>query len=237
MKLTVISDTLFKQRTKQARELSADEKILVQQGSEFDVIETDNAPNKHVLIKFASPVGQTSKDSWYVFSEHIELEGNAPNNDPNDEAEPIPEPQRPGGFKLPGYRSTFYLPDPILAGGNFTWAEATKNGSRMPASKDIVVNILKIADTMQDIRELFGNRSITVTSWYRDPISNRRVGGASQSRHITGGAVDFKVAGVSTAEVQRRLDPWWGSRGGLASASSFTHIDNRGYRARWRYGR
>ena len=237
MKLTVISDTIFKQRTKQARELSADEKILVEKDAEFDVLGTDNAPNKHVLVKFASPVGKTQKDSWYIFSEHINLEGNEPNNDPNDEAEPEPPPQRSGGFKLPGYRSTFYLPDPVLPGGNFTWKEVTKNGTRIPASKDIVGNILRIADTMQDIRELFNNRSITVTSWYRDPVTNSRVGGASRSHHLTGGAVDFKIAGVSTAEVQRRLDPWWGNRGGLASASSFTHIDNRGYRARWRYGR
>ncbi len=235
MKLTVISDTLFKQKTKQSRELSEDEKILVQQGAEFEVLETDDAPFKHVLVKFESPVGKTEKDSWYVFSEHITLEGNMPSNQPDDEAEPEPEPQRPGGFKLPGYRSTFYLPDPILPGGNFTWREATKNGARMPAKKDIVVNVLRIADTMQEIRELFGNRSIKVTSWYRDPVSNRRVGGASRSRHLTGGAVDFRISGVSTAEVQRRLDPWWGSRGGLASANSFTHIDNRGYRARWRY--
>jgi len=237
MKLTVVSDTIFKQRTRQSRELSADEKILVQQGAEFEVVEATHAPFKHVLVKFASPVGQTQKDSWYIFAEHIDLEGNLPDNSPDDEAEPIPEPQRPGGFKLPGYRSTFYLPDPILPGGNFTWSEATKNGARMPASKDIVGNILRIADSMQEIRELFGNRAVIVTSWYRDPVSNRRVGGASRSRHLTGGAVDFKIAGVSTAEVQRRLDPWWGTRGGLASASSFTHIDNRGYRARWRYGR
>jgi len=237
MKLTVISDTIFKQRTKQARELSEDEKILVQQGAEFEVLATSDALFKHTLVKFAAPVGQTQKDSWYVFSEHIVLEGNEPNNDPNDEENPEPKPERAGGFKLPGYRSTFYLPDPVLPGGNFTWREATKNGTRIPADKKIVMNVLRIADTMQEIRELFNNRPVTVTSWYRDPISNRRVGGASRSRHLSGGAVDFKIAGVSTAEVQRRLDPWWGSRGGLASASSFTHIDNRAYRARWRYGR
>ncbi|MEB3210403.1 MAG: D-Ala-D-Ala carboxypeptidase family metallohydrolase [Leptolyngbyaceae bacterium] len=235
-KLTVTSDTLFKQRTKQARELSDDEKILVQQGAEFEVLKAEDAPFKHVLVQFSAPVGQTQKDSWYVFSEHIVLEGNEEDNNPSDEEDPEPPPERTGGFRLPGYRSTFYLLDPILPGGNFTWQEATKNGTRIPVSKDIVVNVLKIADTMQEVRELFGNRPIVVTSWYRDPVSNRRVGGASRSRHLTGGAVDFKIAGVSTAEVQRRLDPWWGTRGGLASASSFTHIDNRGYRARWRYG-
>ncbi|NET54332.1 MAG: DUF882 domain-containing protein, partial [Merismopedia sp. SIO2A8] len=165
----------------------------------------------------------------------VALLGNEPNNDPKEEDDPEPPQDRPGGFTLPGYRNRFYLPDPVLKGGNFTWAEVTKNGQRMPTSKDVVDNILRIADTMQDIRELFGDRPIKVTSWYRDPVSNRRVGGASRSRHLTGGAVDFYVSGVSPAEVQQRLGPWWGSQGGLASAAGFTHIDNRGYRARWRY--
>jgi uncharacterized protein YcbK (DUF882 family) len=89
---------------------------------------------------------------------------------------------------------------------------------------------------MQEIRELFGHQMITVTSWYRDPATNQRVGGARRSMHLTGGAVDFRIAGVSPSQVQQRLDAWWGTRGGLASANTFTHIDNRGYRARWRYG-
>ena len=237
MQITAISDTIFKQRPQQARELPSSEKFLVKKGSEFDVVETAAAPFKHLKVTLDSPLGSQSQRIWYVFNEHVALLGNEPDNNPNEEDDPEPPQDRPGGFTLPGYRSRFYLPDPVLKGGNFTWAEVTKNGRRMPPSKDVVENILRIADTMQDIRELFGDRPVKVTSWYRDPVSNRRVGGASRSFHITGGAVDFYISGVSPAEVQQRLGPWWGSQGGLASASGFTHIDNRGYRARWRYGR
>ena len=236
MKITATSDTIFKQRVKQSRELPREEKILVKKGSEYDVEDVSAAPGKHLKVSLQSPLGPQSQRSWYVFSEHVALLGNEENNNPNEEEDPEPPKDRPGGFRLPGYQNKFYLPDPVLKGGNFTWAEVTKNGRRMPQSKDVVDNILRIADTMQDIRELFGNRPIKVTSWYRDPMSNRRVGGASRSRHLTGGAVDFSISGVSPAEVQQRLGPWWGSQGGLASASGFTHIDNRGYRARWRYG-
>ncbi|MGJ3252496.1 MAG: D-Ala-D-Ala carboxypeptidase family metallohydrolase [Elainellaceae cyanobacterium] len=234
MKLNVLTDTIFKLETKQARLLDDSGKLTVSEGTEYEVLAHAPAPFKHVKVTLASNIGPQDKNTWYIFSEHIEIEGNEPDNLPQDEEEP--EPKRTGGFKLPGYRSTFYLPDPVLAGGNFTWAEATKNGTRMPPNKDIVEGILRIADTMQEIRELYGNRPIKVTSWYRDPVTNRRVGGATSSRHLTGGAVDFRITGVSPSDVQKRLDSWWGGRGGLASASSFTHIDNRGYRARWRYG-
>lgn len=234
MKLKVLNDTIFKLDTKQARELEDSQKEIVAGGTEFEVLAHAPAENNHVKVTLNGSLGPESRNTWYVFSEHIEIEGNEPDNNPNDQEDPKPE--RTDGFRLPGYESTFYLGHPVLKGGNFTWAEATKNGTRIPADKRIVGSILAIADTMEEVRELFGNRAIVVTSWYRDPVTNRRVGGASQSRHLTGGAVDFQVSGVSPFEVQRRLDSWWGSRGGLASASSFTHIDNRGYKARWRYG-
>jgi len=48
--------------------------------------------------------------------------------------------------------------------------------------------------------------------------------------------VDFVVSGISPPQVNRQLEPWWGDRGGLASVSCFTHIDARGYKARWSYG-
>jgi uncharacterized protein YcbK (DUF882 family) len=89
---------------------------------------------------------------------------------------------------------------------------------------------------MEEVRQYLGDRPITVNSWYRDPRTNRLIGGARFSRHMTGDAVDFVVAGISPPEVNRRLDSWWGGRGGIASASVFTHIDARGYRARWSYG-
>jgi hypothetical protein len=51
-----------------------------------------------------------------------------------------------------------------------------------------------------------------------------------------GDAVDFVIPGYHPYDVFAELNGWWGSKGGLASATVFTHIDARGYRARWSYG-
>ncbi|MEL6160116.1 MAG: D-Ala-D-Ala carboxypeptidase family metallohydrolase [Cyanobacteria bacterium J06623_5] len=150
--------------------------------------------------------------------------------------EPTPQPQPTGPFRLPGFRSTFYLSEPIVPNGNFTWAEATKNGSRIPVSRDVVYGIIRIARVMEEVRSRLGDRPIRVNSWYRDPASNRAVGGARYSRHMSGDAIDFVVIGVHAYTVYDRLNSWWGSQGGLASSSIFTHIDARGYYARWSYG-
>ena len=89
---------------------------------------------------------------------------------------------------------------------------------------------------MEEVRDRLGGRPITINSWYRDPVTNRRVGGASRSRHLVGDAVDFVAPGIHPYDVYDRLNRWWGAKGGLASATVFTHIDTRGYYARWSYG-
>jgi hypothetical protein len=124
---------------------------------------------------------------------------------------------------------------PIIKGGNFSWNEATKGGTRIPRSEVIVERIIAIAEAMEEVRELFGDKPITVNSWYRTPEVNTRIGGASNSRHMIGDAVDFTVEDMKPFDVYLKLDSWWGSRGGLGKANSFTHIDLRGSCARWDY--
>ena len=144
-------------------------------------------------------------------------------------------PPRTEGFKLPGLSAPVKVTDPIYTGSKFTWNEATKSMSRLPINSTHAANIIKVARVMDEVRTLLGNKRISVTSWYRPPAVNRAVGGASNSMHIQGLAVDFNVQGMTPQQVYARLEPWWGQRGGLASASNFTHIDARGYKARWRY--
>ncbi|MBD0334975.1 MAG: DUF882 domain-containing protein [Cyanobacteria bacterium Co-bin13] len=142
---------------------------------------------------------------------------------------PPPAPARPARWTP----NNIQLAAAILPNGNFTWAEATQGGSRMPPDQATVNAIVRIATLAQQARDRIG-RPFRVTSWYRPPAINRRVGGASQSRHIVGDAIDFYVDGLSGTQVYRSLDPWW--TGGLGRYIQFPylcHIDARGYRARW----
>lgn len=123
----------------------------------------------------------------------------------------------------------------IIPNGNFTWSEATRGGTRMPPNQSTVDGIVRIAKLAQQARDRIG-RPFRITSWYRPPDINRQVGGASNSRHIVGDAIDFYVEGLSGDQIYWTLDPWWpGGLGRYRRFSSLSHLDARGYRARWRH--
>lgn len=241
IKLKILYDTYFKEEPKQVAELTDDQKVYIEKGKEFPVHSYDMAlVNGHIKVAFKDTfLGPKNRTTWFIYPPHAEIEGNEPENSPNDTPDPntvkISATLSGPKIALPGHGSVF-LCQPIIPNGNFSWAEATKNGTRIPHDASVVQNIVKVAKVMQEVREFVGAKPITVNSWYRDPVSNRKAGGASRSRHLVGDAVDFVVAGIAPPKVNQMLDSWWGSRGGLASASCFTHIDVRGYRARWNYG-
>lgn len=235
MLMEVVGDTLFKLQPVVSTQLSSREKVFVKNGTVFRVSSHQPSEGNHIQVALADAfLGPENRNTWHVYAPDIKIEGNEPDNAPKDN--PPSEPAKGAPIRLPGFDSPFYLGNPILPQGHFTWAEATRNGQRIPVNKNVVYGIIRIARVMEEVRQILGNRSIQVNSWYRDPATNRRVGGASQSRHLTGDAVDFVVAGMHPYDVYARLNGWWGGRGGLASATVFTHIDARGYSARWSYG-
>jgi hypothetical protein len=150
-------------------------------------------------------------------------------------------------MKIPGISAEVKANQPIYNGSYFCWGEATKNGCRIPTQTtfdsviipgaQITANIIKIAKELDKIREYY-ERPIIVTSWYRDPKSNRVVGGVSNSQHLLGWAVDIKVQGVAPHRVAAYLEDSW--PGGLGDSDSFTHLDLRHLMgwpvARWDYG-
>ncbi len=151
-------------------------------------------------------------------------------------------------IQLPGITQPQLLTSPIYSGSNFTWGEATKNGSRIPTqtrfegiiipAAQITANIIKLAKELDRLRSDFGDRPIIITSWYRDPISNRSVRGVRNSQHVLGWAADIQVSGIAPNEVAAKIAKSW--NGGLGDSSAFTHIDLRhlmGWQAaRWDYG-
>ena len=151
-------------------------------------------------------------------------------------------------FSLPGIQQPVTINTPIYAGSHFTWGEVTKNGTRLPvatrfnqmaipASK-IVQNAILLAIELDKIRAEFGDRPIRVSSWLRPPAVNRAVGGAVNSQHLLGWAVDFTIDGYNSSQVAARLTKHWA--GGLGDSDKFTHLDLRHLlglsSARWDYG-
>jgi uncharacterized protein YcbK (DUF882 family) len=248
--LKVLGDTVFKTSTGLSSELPEDEKILVKTNTIFELASYAQPANNHVKVALKGAfLGPKNRNTWYCYLPDIYIIGTEIGNNPQDQNNSgPPEGGSDRGIPLqfPGFTGTYYSNDPIYwqtqygERGNFTWGEAlhvnrATGQYRRPASADIIYGILRIAKAMEDIRKRFGNRPIIVTSWYRDPATNAAVGGASQSRHLTGDALDFVISGIHPYDVYVALDAWWGNRGGLASSRVFTHIDARGYKARWDY--
>jgi hypothetical protein len=124
----------------------------------------------------------------------------------------------------------------VYPGSFFTWGELTKGLERIPESAAVTRNLIKLAKHLDGAREFLGGRAITITSAYRPRAVNLAVGGASNSRHVYGDAADIVVAGIPPHQVFRRLSSWHGDWGGLGDGSNFSHLDLRGFAARWDYG-
>lgn len=95
---------------------------------------------------------------------------------------------------------------------------------------DILENLRKLAQELEKVREKLGGKAIYITSGYRDPEHNKRVGGAKNSYHTKGMAADIVVKGIDARKVQSMLSDW---PGGMGLYAGFTHLDIRNYKARW----
>ena len=117
---------------------------------------------------------------------------------------------------------------------NFSSLEFDCHGSG--CCSETIINP-KLVEYVQKIRDHFG-KSITVTSGYRCPVHNKRIGGATGSRHSKGDAADIVVQGVTPREVAKYAESI-GIKGiGLYETSAdgyFTHIDTRDKKSFW-YG-
>ena len=85
-----------------------------------------------------------------------------------------------------------------------------------------------LIEGLEILRAELGGRPIYVTSAYRCPAYNRKIGGAPKSYHVTGKAADIVVSGVDYLEVMRvieRLGIFTGR--GLYPDGHFVHVDTR----------
>lgn len=138
-------------------------------------------------------------------------------------------------MKIPGISKDVKLTDPISSSSpNFTWGEATHNGERIPTDAHTVANIIRCATLLQEIRNKI-KEPLHITSWYRPEPYNTQAGGVSNSEHLHGGAADFYADSYNYKQMYDLCDVLVGSRGGVGKYrnNTITHVDVRGYRARW----
>jgi Peptidase M15 len=236
--LRVTENTVLKRRPVQSSQLTADELYAIPKGSTFKLqsyayADASGSFNNHIKIalKYEKDFIQYLS-TWYVYVGHAQVEQSGkvvyppPKPTPTPTPTPTSSPIYTGkGFKLPGNTGTFYTDQPIIPGGSFTWGEATKNGSRIPATAAIVDNIVGLAKQLQKAREQIGV-TFRVNSWYRPPAVNAAVGGVSNSQHLYGKAADLEVSGYSGRRVANAVMLWWpGGVGIYSNMPNLVHLD------------
>ena len=106
---------------------------------------------------------------------------------------------------------------------HFTLGEMTKSNSHPEVynipSHEAIANLKRLCGWLEELRKRYNERyvveispratlgrddkgveePIRINSGYRSPQLNRKIGGAATSNHLTGCAVDIKVAGIEQA--------------------------------------
>lgn len=126
---------------------------------------------------------------------------------------------------------------------------ACKDGEPYPAERRddagrtwLEARLMPLCQTLEVVRDQLGadageEVALTVTSGYRTPSHNAKVGGAPNSRHVTGEAADFKARTISGREIwsgivhatvlQLYKDGRLPHLGGLGKYKKWVHIDVR----------
>lgn len=118
---------------------------------------------------------------------------------------------------------------------NFLLAEFnSKDGSLAPAR--VVENLKILSEQLEALRDYLG-KPITVTSGYRSPEHNLKIGGALKSYHVLGMAADIRVRGIEPKKVAEAIEFLIKEnqmlQGGIGIYKTWVHYDFRGRRMRW----
>jgi len=119
---------------------------------------------------------------------------------------------------------------------NFELSEfQSKDGAEFP--KEVIDNLKELAENLEVLR-LHLSQSIYISSGYRSPDHNAKIGGSKNSSHVNGKAADIKVSGFTPLEVFTAIEDLIKlgkmKQGGLKAYKNFVHYDIRGTKARWK---
>ncbi|MEU4743685.1 D-Ala-D-Ala carboxypeptidase family metallohydrolase [Actinosynnema sp. NPDC023658] len=135
------------------------------------------------------------------------------------------------------YSRIYALQDDDCTPINFSYAELNTCNSTWAGGKVSATtakfNALVSMWKLQAMRHALGDQPIRVTSGFRSTSCNSAVGGASDSRHLYGDAVDLGAGALSLCRMaqQARNHGFNGILGpGYPDHGDHTHVDHRGSR-------
>lgn len=138
----------------------------------------------------------------------------------------------------------------------FTWAEVRCTDGTLLGNLAFRQRVVAQAKRLNVLRAQLAARyrvplssvSISVNSWYRSTRYNASIGGAKNSQHLYGRASDIRITVRLRTGKRVQLKPSFVAtlaaryvkgflNGGIGwydpAHGNFTHLDGRGYRARW----
>jgi hypothetical protein len=203
--LEALQNTWLKKEPVDASTLGDRQKKAVHKGRDYGVVRVTELPaTAHVKVELAAGSG-----TWFIYGPHWRQ-------------------QQKSGEALTAqvdWQDFGCLVTPHLTVGEILqW-----DRRRIPGPNAAVrQRILATAQEFEKIRVAWG-RPLGVTSFYRPEPINQQVGGARNSRHVTGQAMDlYPAGGASLESFYQWIRVRW--RGGLGDGRSdgFVHLDTDG---------
>ncbi len=125
------------------------------------------------------------------------------------------------------------LDDLIPYSQNFRWREVlllhSWNIYAYPTA-EVYQNIIRRTQTLEIVKNRFGGKPIVIHDFWRPELYNKVIGGAADSRHIIGDAVDFSIMTIDCDQVRNDLEPELerlGLRMEQRPGSNWVHIDGK----------
>lgn len=125
----------------------------------------------------------------------------------------------------------YFSAEEVLFMGSGNESGKAKGLNHLPPI-ELVPNLAKVTTKADEIREAIKG-PIRIISAFRSEAYNRKIGGAKNSWHIRGMALDLSQASVPHHVFKKVAQEVVGTSGGVGLYPSFVHIDCRGYFARW----
>ena len=84
-------------------------------------------------------------------------------------------------------------------------ATAQKEGIDNTPSQGEIENLTRVAEILEEVRELLGDKPIGVSSGYRCIKLNRAIGSNDNSAHVTGCAADVKIKNMKLYDAAKKI--------------------------------